>query len=830
MPLRVPGRGAAQQQQSHVVNVNAATTPSSNALSLWVVVDQEMRRLFEALGPRDQPLLLAMHSVVFSILNGGSMDTYCAQHVNLPPDLASANPTLRAIVFVERMMEASCRAFLNDLNDRCIVPRKRAPYPQWILSTLKQFGDFERSVRFLEKTFFSAYDKEVQMHCEHKVGQCDCARFDSFQTLGTCRRTAMKVWREVAFQAHERDWDVAVRRAMTLEWSDDLGDATILSQCAFMCSQTSTEEWLSRHAADSCSEACRRHLARLFTTSEAQLSIQSAASLVNLFVSRSSRWLSELSRRRVFQTITETLILPLAARLVVPNVALWYESDSSNCLASAYTLHSITRDSVSLGVIVGQQRVVCSRLGIAVAWFEESLTAALVASLQRQLFGENNGAAASNTTLEGATFQRALLAWHHRTLTLLSKACNADSRIATWISNAVATVVLASSSQCSWLLCSAVNSSIVSNDSDEIGETLTLFDLVFPHLRDKDVVAETLSTQAENRFLHGVRNVDVEMALARRIDQGTQGRAIRNMIADLQSSQEHMTLAKQKQPVLLTDFTAEVLSQNSWRLSYEPLSSCRVLVPSMNRQLKAFTELYQHVHGHRQLKWCTSRCSVMLRTTSSTFHGGSGAKKAYTLKMWFNTAMALLLFNGQPTVSASDILQLHQNTTAQRDGELDIQSANRLAAQVMQAPKKLGLVNVTSSSSDPARSMMVFSLNTQFNHRRLDINLIPKPTSASGGLTSQQQNAASSQSSQQSDKEADQMKKLRKVQLEACIVKVMKSAKLLHHADLIHQAVNGVRKLFVPDVPLIKNCIEDLIEKDYLIRADGDRNVYLYKA
>lgn len=62
----------------------------------------------------------------------------------------------------------------------------------------------------------------------------------------------------------------------------------------------------------------------------------------------------------------------------------------------------------------------------------------------------------------------------------------------------------------------------------------------------------------------------------------------------------------------------------------------------------------------------------------------------------------------------------------------------------------------------------------------------------------------------------------------AAIVRVMKSRKELLHNLLVQEVIELSRSRFAPSVPMIKKCIEQLIDKQYLERADNrDRFVFL---
>ena len=65
--------------------------------------------------------------------------------------------------------------------------------------------------------------------------------------------------------------------------------------------------------------------------------------------------------------------------------------------------------------------------------------------------------------------------------------------------------------------------------------------------------------------------------------------------------------------------------------------------------------------------------------------------------------------------------------------------------------------------------------------------------------------------------------------IDAAIVRIMKSRQELGHNALIAEVVKQLQ-FFKPGMKQIKQCIEKLIDRDFLERKDGARNVYTYLA
>ena len=70
----------------------------------------------------------------------------------------------------------------------------------------------------------------------------------------------------------------------------------------------------------------------------------------------------------------------------------------------------------------------------------------------------------------------------------------------------------------------------------------------------------------------------------------------------------------------------------------------------------------------------------------------------------------------------------------------------------------------------------------------------------------------------------------RKPQIEASIVRVMKSRKEMEHNALIAEVTTQLTSRFVPHPNVIKKRIESLIERDFLERDKGNWRKYKYLA
>ena len=76
----------------------------------------------------------------------------------------------------------------------------------------------------------------------------------------------------------------------------------------------------------------------------------------------------------------------------------------------------------------------------------------------------------------------------------------------------------------------------------------------------------------------------------------------------------------------------------------------------------------------------------------------------------------------------------------------------------------------------------------------------------------------------------DSVEEDRRLYLQATIVRVMKTRKDMNHTELMTAVIEQAKNRFIPSVPMIKRCIEQLIEKQFIGRGEFDRDHYVYIA
>eukprot|EP01119_Soliformovum_irregulare_P018143 TRINITY_DN549_c5_g1_i2.p1 TRINITY_DN549_c5_g1~~TRINITY_DN549_c5_g1_i2.p1 ORF type:complete len:983 (-),score=310.97 TRINITY_DN549_c5_g1_i2:26-2974(-) len=129
--------------------------------------------------------------------------------------------------------------------------------------------------------------------------------------------------------------------------------------------------------------------------------------------------------------------------------------------------------------------------------------------------------------------------------------------------------------------------------------------------------------------------------------------------------------------------------------------------------------------------------------------------------------------------------------------------------------RKSGSTKEISEDSDFSE---IFLLNPTFRSKLKKIKLKPIYTSSQSSVTND------------SVKIDQQIQHERQFQVDACVVRILKSRKKLHHNQLLEEIIRQMANRFYPSASLIKNRIQSLIDKEFIRRSEEDMSTYEYMA
>ncbi|KAK2140943.1 hypothetical protein LSH36_1200g00010 [Paralvinella palmiformis] len=332
----------------------------------------------------------------------------------------------------------------------------------------------------------------------------------------------------------------------------------------------------------------------------------------------------------------------------------------------------------------------------------------------------------------------------------------------------------------------------------EIDDKLTNSITVFKYLDDKDIYQRFYARMLARRFIYSQsQSMDAEEAMINRLKQACGyefTNKLHRMFTDMNISDE---LQK-----TFTDYTAKnkidlginfailVLQAGAWPIGQSNLPNF-ALPQELEKSVRTFELFYNEKFNGRKLTWMHSFCNAELSinylkkpyfVTVSTFHMG-----------------ILLPFNGSDQLTAKFLMEC----TRLQEKELLKHVQVLLDAKIL-------------TTEDTALSeASVFSLNKQYTNKRTKFKITATVTK---------------EMTQEIEQTQNQVDEHRKMFLQAAVVRIMKARKKLNHNSLVQEVVRQSTLRFKPDVPMIKKCIETLIDKQYIERTPNTRDEYVYIA
>jgi len=325
-------------------------------------------------------------------------------------------------------------------------------------------------------------------------------------------------------------------------------------------------------------------------------------------------------------------------------------------------------------------------------------------------------------------------------------------------------------------------------DENELEEKLKQVIILFKYINDKDVFQKFFAKYLTKRLIHNnSASPEAEKVMINGLREacGYEYTAkLQRMFTDIGTSselndkfKEHLTGHNIN---LGLDCNIMVLTSGSWPI-FGPRSNW-LLPVQLESAMSEFTRFYLNIHSGRQLNWLHnfSKADIRLMYTS----------KKYEVQATCYQLGVLLLFNSGEQLTEQDML----SGIGLESNELKRTVRSLLETKII------------------LRKDEYFILNQSFQSKRMKFKI----TSVLQQETPIQN--AETRKSLQED---------RNIYLQAAIVRIMKMRKQLKHVDLVREVIAQSKSRFQPHIPMIKRCIEHLIEKDYIERLESDLYSYV---
>ncbi|OUC41949.1 Cation transporter family protein [Trichinella nativa] len=344
--------------------------------------------------------------------------------------------------------------------------------------------------------------------------------------------------------------------------------------------------------------------------------------------------------------------------------------------------------------------------------------------------------------------------------------------------------------------------------------------ILFRHLQEKDVFERYYKQHLAKRLLH-TRSLadDAEKSMECGCHFTSK---IEGMFKDMQLSatiNENIRNMRDAHPefALPIDFSASVLTTGFWPTHG---SAIRCILPSAaNEAFEKFKHFYLNSHSGRILNLQPQLGTADLHAefypqSSSSSSNPKQKKHKHILCVSTYQMCILMLFNKSNQYTYKEIVE--QTAIPEKDLKRALLSLifGKSTQQVLCRESKGAAT--TGDRLPVLHEEDVFRVNEEFSSRLFRVKI--QTLLAKGETVPEQRETRG------------KIEEERKLEVEAAIVRIMKSRQRLGHTVLLNEIVNQLKHRFMPSPIMIKKRIEGLIERDYLSRDPSDYNMYTYVA
>ncbi|TVU42989.1 hypothetical protein EJB05_09418 [Eragrostis curvula] len=326
--------------------------------------------------------------------------------------------------------------------------------------------------------------------------------------------------------------------------------------------------------------------------------------------------------------------------------------------------------------------------------------------------------------------------------------------------------------------------------------------MLFRYLQEKDLFEKYYKQHLAKRLLSGKAASDDSersMLVKLKTECGYQFTSkLEGMFTDLKTSHDttqNFYAASSSDATDAPTISVQILTTGSWPT--QPCSTCN-LPPEILAVSEKFRAFYLGTHNGRRLTWQTNMGTADIKATF-----GNGSKHELNVSTY--QMCVLMLFNSADALTYREIEQ----ATAIPAADLKRCLQSLALVKGKQVLRKEPMSRDISDDDS-------FCVNDKFTSKLFKVKI--------GTVVAQKETDPEKLETRQRVEED------RKPQIEAAIVRIMKSRRVLDHNSIMTEVTKQLQPRFLPNPVVIKKRIESLIEREFLERDKTDRKLYRYLA
>lgn len=331
-------------------------------------------------------------------------------------------------------------------------------------------------------------------------------------------------------------------------------------------------------------------------------------------------------------------------------------------------------------------------------------------------------------------------------------------------------------------------------EADTVDMSPELLMIVFKFVNDKDAFEEYYRRSLAKRLINGnSKSEDLEESIIKKLQEENSieyTSKMTKMFSDMKASED----LKKEQPEFDTvrDFYPLILAQSMWPFNHSDDYNINV-APELLKPFETVVDIYGKKHNGRELKWLWNHGRAEIKANLSR-----KGKPPFTFTVSNLQLMILMAYNKNQSYTFRDLHEIVGASQPSFEAHLTPLTKYKLIDQ---------------SPAGDFTGATVLTMVEEYKSKKLKVNFI---------------SAIKTNEPKVEDEEAvKEIDEKRKNFLMACIVRIMKSRKLVKHNDLINEVLPQTKDKFNAKIIDVKRAIDQLIERQFIQRLDNNSYEYI---